>query len=146
LREQENIKKEKEKKEQELREQELREREERKKWLKEEAFNIQCKLNSNKNAKELAKQISLDIKYLNTQYDKDLIFKVNWICPNHTYKEVSLIINNGNDTSLYEQLAILGSQVIELKEVKSVIRVTLRLVWLDIPVYKIILIDKNENT
>lgn len=146
LREQENIKKEKEKKEQELREQELREREERKKWLKEEAFNIQCKLNSNKNANELAKQISLDIKYLNAQYDKDLIFKVNWICPNHTYKEVSLIINNGNDTSLYEHLAILGSQIIELKEVKSVIRVTLRLVWLDIPVYKIILIDKNENT
>lgn len=141
LREQENIKKDKEKKEQELKEQE-----ERKKWLKEEAFNIQCKLNSNKNAKELAKQISLDIKYLNTQYDKDLIFKVNWICPNHTYKEVSLIINNGNDTSLYEHLAILGSQIIELKEVKSVIRVTLRLVWLDIPVYKIILIDKNENT
>lgn len=146
LREQENIKKEKEKKEQELREQELREREERKKWLKEEAFNIQCKLNSNKNANELAKQISLDIKYLNAQYDKDLIFKVNWICPNHTYKEVSLIINNGNDTSLYEHLAILGSQIIELKEVKSVIRVTLRLVWLDIPVYRIILIDKNENT
>lgn len=141
LREQENIKKDKEKKEQELKEQE-----ERKKWLKEEAFNIQCKLNSNKNAKELAKQISLDIKYLNTQYDKDLIFKVNWICPNHTYREVSLIINNGNDTSLYEHLAILGSQIIELKEVKSVIRVTLRLVWLDIPVYKIILIDKNENT
>lgn len=55
LREQENIKKDKEKKEQELKEQE-----ERKKWLKEEAFNIQCKLNSNKNAKELAKQISLD--------------------------------------------------------------------------------------
>lgn len=146
LREQENIKKDKEKKEQELKEQELKEQEERKKWLKEEAFNIQCKLNSNKNAKELAKQISLDIKYLNTQYDKDLIFKVNWICPNHTYKEVSLIINNGNDTSLYEHLAILGSQIIELKEVKSVIRVTLRLVWLDIPVYKIILIDKNENT
>lgn len=135
LREQENIKKDKEKKEQEL-----KEREERKKWLKEEAFNIQCKLNSNKNAKELAKQISLDIQYLNTQYDKDLIFKVNWICPNHTYKEVSLIINNGNDTLLYEHLAILGNQIIELKEVKSVIRVTLRLIWLDIPVYKIILI------
>lgn len=145
MREQENIKKEKEKKEQEIREQEIREREERKKWLKEEAFNIQCKLNSNKNAKELAKHISLDIKYLNAQYDKGLIFKVNWICPNHTYKEVSLIINNENDTLLYEHLAILGSQIIELKEVKSVIRVTLRLVWLDIPVYKIILIDKNKN-
>lgn len=96
-------------------------------------------------AEELAKQISLNIKYLNAQYDKDWIFKVNWICPNHTYKEVSLIINNENNTLLYEHLAILGSQIIELKEVKSVIRVTLRLVWLDIPVYKIILIDKDEN-
>ena len=137
----ENAKKEEEKNEQDLRGTELKIKEERRKQLKEEAFNIQCKLNSNTNAKELARQISLDIQFVNV---KGLIFKVNWMCPNYTYKNISLIVNNGSDTLLYENLAIFGNQTIKLKEVKPLIRITLRLIWFDIPVYKIILIDKNE--
>lgn len=145
LREQENIKKEKEKKEQELREQELREKEERRKWLNEEAFNIQCKLNGNKHVREVAKKISLRVEYLSVQPQKHgLTFKVHWICPSDcTCKEISLIINNGDDVLLYEHLATFGSQIIELNEVKSIIRITLRFTWLNMPVYKIILIDKE---
>lgn len=86
------------------------------------------------------------IEYLTTQSNKNsLNFKIIWRCPdNYAYKKVSLIINNGSDTLLYEDLPIYGNQTIELKEAKSLIRITLRLIWLDIPVYKIILIDKNE--
>lgn len=145
LKEQENIKKEKEKKEQELREKELRERKERKKLLKEEAFNIECSLN-NRKALELAKQISLDIEYAQQQLKKDILeFKVSWLCPNLTYKEITLIINDGKNTLLYEHLSIMGSQTVKLTKAMPQIRITLRLIWFDIPVYKIILIDKNEN-
>lgn len=121
-------------------------RTEKKKKEKEEAeienaFKIQNKLNSNKDARELAKQILLRVENLNTHYG--LKFRVNWICPNKTYKEVSLIINNGSDVLLYEHLAIWGSQEIKLKEMKPTIRITLRLIWDNIPVYKIILINKE---
>ena len=146
LREDENIKKkEKGKEEQELKQEESREKEERRKWLNEEAFNIQCKLNGNKHVREVAKKISLRVEYLSVQPQKHgLTFKVHWICPSDcTCKEISLIINNGDDVLLYEHLAIFGSQIIELNEAKSIIRITLRFIWLNMPVYKIILIDKE---
>lgn len=140
LKEEENFKKGKEIKKNE----ELRKKDERRKWLKEEAYNIQCKLNSNNDARELAKQISLEVKYHNAQ--SNLGFKVNWTCPNKAYKEISLVINNGSDVLLYEHLAFVGCQTIELEEIKSLVRITLRIVWLDIPVYKIILIDKEYES
>ncbi len=146
LREEENIKKKEQgKEEQELKQKELREKEERRKWLNEEAFNIQCKLNGNKHVREVAKKISLRVEYLSVQPQKHgLTFKVHWICPSDcTCKEISLIINNGDDVLLYEHLATFGSQIIELNEVKSIIRITLRFTWLNMPVYKIILIDKE---
>lgn len=140
LKEEENLKKGKEVKKNE----ELRKKDERRKWLKEEAYNIQCKLNSNNDARELAKQISLEVKFHNAQ--SNLGFKVNWTCPNKAYKEISLVINNGSDVLLYEHLAFIGCQTIELEEIKSLVRITLRIVWLDIPVYKIILIDKEYES
>ena len=146
LREEENIKKKEQgKEEQELKQKEVREKEERRKWLNEEAFNIQCKLNGNKHVREVAKKISLRVEYLSVQPQKHgLTFKVHWICPSDcTCKEISLIINNGDDVLLYEHLATFGSQIIELNEVKSIIRITLRFTWLNMPVYKIILIDKE---
>lgn len=146
LREEENSKKkEKRKEEQELKQEESREKEERRKWLNEEAFNIQCKLNGNKHVREVAKKISLRVEYLSVQSQKHgLTFKVYWICPSDcTCKEISLIINNGDDVLLYEHLAIFGSQIIELNGAKSIIRITLRFIWLNMPVYKIILIDKE---
>lgn len=146
LGEKEYIKKGQKQKEKELIQKVFKEKEEREKRLKEEAHNIESKLNSN-NAKELAKNISLNIEYSKKRIRaNELQFKVDWICPNKTYKEISLVINNGEDVLLFEHLAILGSQTIELKEVKSLIRITLRLIWLDTPIYKIILIDEdNEN-
>lgn len=140
LKEEENLKKGKEVKKIE----ELSKKDERRKWLKEEAYNIQCKLNSNNDARELAKQISLEVKFHNAQ--SNWRFKVNWTCPNKAYKEISLVINNGSDVLLYEHLAFIGCQTIELEEIKSLVRITLRIVWLDIPVYKIILIDKEYES
>lgn len=115
--------------------------EERKIWLKKEALDIQSKLNSNEYARELAEQISLSIEYITTQSNNNgLNFRVDWKCPDYRYKEISLIINNGEDVLLYEHLVVSSSQTIEIKEVKSTIRITLRLVCPDTPIYKIILI------
>lgn len=115
-------------------------REVNKKRLQAEALKIENKLNNNQSSIELARQISLNVEYAKIALCKHTL-KINWTCPNKIYKEVTLIINNGSDVLLYEHLTLWGSKEIELNEVKSTIRITLRLVWNNIPVYKIILIN-----
>ena len=111
-----------------------------KKRLQAEALKIENKLNNNQSSIELARQMSLNVEYAKIALCKHTL-KINWTCPNKIYKEVTLIINNGSDALLYEHLTLWGSKEIELNEVKSTIRITLRLVWNNIPVYKIILIN-----
>lgn len=95
----------------------------KKMWLKKEAFDIQSRLNSNEYARELTERIPLNIEYTTVQTNSNsLNFRVNWTCPIYTYKEISLIINNGKDVLLYEHLAVSSNQMIEIKEVKSIIR------------------------
>ncbi len=115
----------------------------RQRELKEKAIDIEEQLNQGREARDLAKQISLRVEHLQTK--QEVKFKVHWACPNYTYKEVTLIINNGEDVLLYEHLYLSGSQIVELKKIESTVRVTLRLNWFDIHVYKILIIDNNES-
>lgn len=114
--------------------------------LTEKALDIEKQINQGRKSKELARQVSLKGEYIGVASDtQNYTFKISWMCPNFTYKEVSLIINNGEDVLLYEHLYVTGSQTIELKEVKSEIRVTLRLGLYDVYAYRIVLIEMDKQ-
>lgn len=114
--------------------------------LTEKALDIEKQINQGRKSKELARQVSLKGEYIGVASDtQNYTFKISWMCPNFTYKEVSLSINNGEDVLLYEHLYVTGSQTIELKEVKSEIRVTLRLGLYDVYAYRIVLIEMDKQ-
>lgn len=128
--------------EREKREKQAYEEQNKFKKLTEKALDIEKQINQGRKSKELARQVSLKGEYIGVASDtQNYTFKISWMCPNFTYKEVSLIINNGEDVLLYEHLYVTGSQTIELKEVKSEIRVTLRLGLYDVYAYRIVLIE-----
>ena len=75
--------------------------------LTEKALDIEKQINQGRKSKELARQVSLKGEYIGVASDtQNYTFKISWMCPNFTYKEVSLIINNGEDVLLYEHLYV----------------------------------------
>lgn len=120
-----------------------------KRELERESAILENKLNSAQDIIDYKNRIKLSVKNLEKPPQKIFevgnreSFNICWDTPYMRFDNISLIINNGNDVILHENLKNSGKLLIQLKNIKSRVRITLRIIWLNIPVYKIILIDKK---